>query len=371
MRILHVTDVFLPRVGGIELHVHDMAARQRDSGHQVEVLTLTHGGGANDALYAAAVHRPPYRAWPGKIPYLVRQRSLGRISEFDVVHAHISTISPLAFASLRASQPVPTVVTVHSLWRRYRWFYHAFDMTFGWAGYPVVWSAVSRAAADAIVRSTFRSLQVPVVPNGFDFDDWPLTERDIRPGELRLASVMRLTGRKRPMALLRMLRALRMRLPQHVALSATIIGDGPRRDDMDQFLQRHRMTEWVDMPGQVPRTAVARSLAHATHYVAPAHLESFGIAALEARATGLPVIGLQASGLSDFIEHGRTGFLVRDDAEMVDALAELAERPLPVDPLMDRSRLQAMSWDHVIARTHELYEQAGAVVTRRAGRMVS
>ena len=41
MRIAHVTDCYLPRTGGIELQVRDLAAHQRAAGHEVEVLTGT------------------------------------------------------------------------------------------------------------------------------------------------------------------------------------------------------------------------------------------------------------------------------------------------------------------------------------------
>ena len=41
MRILHVTDTYLPVVGGIEVLVHDLAQHQRLDGHHVEVLTAS------------------------------------------------------------------------------------------------------------------------------------------------------------------------------------------------------------------------------------------------------------------------------------------------------------------------------------------
>jgi glycosyltransferase involved in cell wall biosynthesis len=39
MRIAHVTDFYLPRLGGIEMHVRDLAMRQQAAGHEVEVIT--------------------------------------------------------------------------------------------------------------------------------------------------------------------------------------------------------------------------------------------------------------------------------------------------------------------------------------------
>ena len=47
MRIVHVTDAFQPQLGGIEVHVSDLATRQAAAGHEVHVVTTTPGlGGA-------------------------------------------------------------------------------------------------------------------------------------------------------------------------------------------------------------------------------------------------------------------------------------------------------------------------------------
>ena len=56
----------------------------------------------------------------------------------------------------------------------------------------------------------------------------------------------------------------------------------------------------------------------------PSERESFGIAALEARAAGLPVIAMLASGARDFITPGQHGLLARDSAELARFLARLA-----------------------------------------------
>lgn len=53
-----------------------------------------------------------------------------------------------------------------------------------------------------------------------------------------------------------------------------------------------------------------RAWAHASVYVQPSFTESFGLAALEAMAGGLPVVASRVGGLEELVEHGRTGFLV-------------------------------------------------------------
>ena len=78
MRILHVTDAYLPRTGGIEMHVHDLAQAQAAGGDEVDIVTMTRGRGALDAPGGATVIRPGDDAGVlAKSRYLGRHRSYG------------------------------------------------------------------------------------------------------------------------------------------------------------------------------------------------------------------------------------------------------------------------------------------------------
>src|SRR5437764_10981787 len=119
MRVLHVTDTYLPRRGGIELHVHDLAHAQRQAGDDVDILTVTCERGVSPAEPADTLLRPIAGAGVrAKTRFIQQHRRCGLQGDYDVVHAHCSTMSPLVFATLAVAQ-VPTAVTVHSLWRRY------------------------------------------------------------------------------------------------------------------------------------------------------------------------------------------------------------------------------------------------------------
>jgi glycosyltransferase involved in cell wall biosynthesis len=203
-----------------------------------------------------------------------------------------------------------------------------------------------------------RPLTVDVVPNGIDLSAWPLTRRDPEPGRLRTISVMRLSPRKRPLALLRMLRAAEAAMPAGTKFSAVIVGDGPNAPAMRRYIRRHGLERFVTMAGHLPRPEIARRLARADIFVAPATLESFGIAALEACAAGVPVLGRAATGLADFVSDGSGGLLVGSDAAMVEALVDLSTGRRCVRPA-DRHTIEAMSWPSVVARTRALYARAG------------
>src|SRR3954451_15263542 len=166
MRVLHVTDTYLPRRGGIELHVHDLAQAQRRNGDEADVLTLTRSRSVPSAQSAGSLLRPDDDAHlVDKLRFVLAHRRHGRNAGYDVVHAHCSTFSPLVFATLAAAD-IPTAVTFHSLWRRYTPLYRAADLAFGWSTWPIAWSAVSEAAAKVIRRGAARPLSVQRRPTG-------------------------------------------------------------------------------------------------------------------------------------------------------------------------------------------------------------
>jgi glycosyltransferase involved in cell wall biosynthesis len=366
MRILHVTDAYLPRLGGIEMHVHDLALAQAAAGDEVDIITMTRGRGTIDAPGSAMVVRPADSANVlDKWQFLREHRTYGDERGYDVVHAHCSTVSLLSFFTF-GTRGVPRLMTVHSLWRRYTPLYTGFDHTLRWSTWPVRWSAVSQVAADGVRRAARGPLDVAVLPNGIDLDLWTPAPRTSDPGHLRILAVMRLAPRKRPMPLLRMLRSVRERVPADIRVSATILGEGPSRRQMETYLERHGMS-WVRLPGHLPRSEVKQTMATSDVFVAPAVLESFGIAALEAHAAGLPVVGRRGTGLSDFIRDGEGGVLVGSDREMAQVLARMAtERTHESVPRS--SSLDAFSWPAVVERHRELYEQAGAASRSSTGR---
>jgi glycosyltransferase involved in cell wall biosynthesis len=367
MRILHVTDPYLPRLGGIEMHVHDLAQAQAAAGDDVDIITMTRGRGTLDAPGSAMVIRPvDDDGVLDKWRFLLRNRSYGVDGGYDVVHAHCSTVSLLSFFAF-GTPGVPRLMTVHSLWRRYTPLYRGFDYALNWSTWPVQWSAVSQVAADGVRRGARGPLDVAVLPNGIDLDLWTPAPRTSQPDQLRILAVMRLATRKRPMTLLRILRSVRDRVPGHIRVSATILGEGPSRLQMERYLDRHDMTSWVQLPGHLPRSEVKQATASSDVFVAPAVLESFGIAALEAHAAGLPVVGRRGTGLSDFIRDGEGGVLVGSDREMVSVLAGMAtERTHESVP--PSTSLAQFSWPAVVERHRELYAAAGAASRRTTKR---
>jgi glycosyltransferase involved in cell wall biosynthesis len=373
MRITHVSDCYFPRLGGIELQVHDLAAHQIADGHEVDVLTSTPSDGS-EAGAASAVDVPVRRIAnsSGDFPSLKGLDDLRLLIETghtDVVHAHSSIGSPLAWAAVRsaARAGVPAVITVHSMLPSQAWALSLSDLALGWSGWPVQWTAVSSAAA-APLRSVLGDDQVTVLPNGIDLAAWRVTSPRPSSTTLTVISVMRLSRRKRPHALIGILAAIRRLLPRSVTLRAVIVGDGPQRHWMEQRLHLLGMNSWVTLTGALSRDDVREALILSDVYLAPARRESFGIAALEARCMGLPVVAMASGGVGEFVQDGLEGFLVRSDPQMAQVTAALLVSP-GLRSMQEHNRVSvpAMSWPLVVAQAEELYARAGAPAGSRRG----
>lgn len=149
----------------------------------------------------------------------------------------------------------------------------------------------------------------------------------------------------------------------------TILGDGRLRSSVQSYVRREGIADWVDLPGRVSRPELLRRYAESHIYLSPAKLESFGIAALEARCAGLPVVGLDTSGASEFVFDGVNGYLARTDDDMALAITRLLtdttlrERMYRYNVSVPPSELD---WSAVIATTEREYERAMGRLSARA-----
>ncbi len=362
MRVLHLSDHYLPVLGGIETHVSDLATRQAARGDDVSVLTWT----------PASVEG---RVSPDAGPVRVRRvRSLLEgarldVSGFDVVHVHLSVVAPFSapLAALAARRGVPTVVTVHSMWNGMGPVPAAAAALSGLRSAPVVWTAVSTVAAAHVEARLPGGARVRVLPNAVAVAPRERSPDAPRDGSVHLATAMRVARRKRPLPLVAMVGRLAREVD--VPLRLTVVGDGPLRSRLERRAAAAGLEDVV-VTGRLERPEVLARLATADVYVAPAVLESFGLAALEARCVGLPVVGHAASGLVDFVRHGVDGLLADSDGDLVRLLAGLVRDPAARTRIAEHNRTvpSGLTWAAALDRHDATYVSACRLAGRRRGR---
>lgn len=369
VRIVHISDCYPPRTGGIESQVHALASRQQAAGDDITVITATPGATVRsgpDAVDGVRVQRLTARL-PGDLPVHPRagrllREALRTAGPVDAVHVHAGVVSPFAWSAVRASTALglPTLVTVHCVWGpgAAPAFRIAHALT-GWARWGARIAAVSSMAA-ARIEQVPDTAPVLVLPNGIDPDLWRVPAAATVPGVLRVATVMRLAPRKRAVPLVRILARAQAALAP-IEVRATIVGDGPTRTAAERAA-RSMLPDGVTFTGRVERTGILRTFAESDVFCLPSVREAFGLAALEARTAGLPVVARSQTGAVDFVTDGVTGLLADDDAGMAGALVRLAR---------DRDLLHRISvhnrtvppdqqWPHVLDLTRAAYAAAAS-----------
>jgi glycosyltransferase involved in cell wall biosynthesis len=381
MKIVHVTDSFAPRVGGIERQVESLAAHQRADGHEVSVITavpdladidleVARGRGPR-WVTAATCHHSEWIVIPTGIPrraaaFPWRHAELveAALAGADLVHSHYTIVSPLPeyVARVATRRGIPVGITIHSLWWQVAAATRVSNWPFGRGRSDAAWSAVSSVAAEHVRRTLPRLGEVSVVPNLVD-TDWWRPQEPIRPtgqGGVQIALVGRLVKRKHVREFFDALAEARKRIDPELPVTVRVIGAGPRREDLTKQLADLGLDDWVTLAGHRPAAAIRDLLHQSDLFVASSRQESFGIAALEARAAGLPVLGFRGNGLSDFVVDGTEGLLVEDDAAMTDALTLLLGDPEELNRLRKNTTTFAPSIGvaEAMAAVNALYERA-------------
>lgn len=137
-----------------------------------------------------------------------------------------------------------------------------------------------------------------------------------------------------------------------------MVGDGPDRPEAEDETRRLGIEDRVHFLGKIDN--VAPLLASADLFLLPTSSESFGLSALEALASGVPVVGTNAGGMPEVVRNGETGYLCE-----VGDVTGMGAAALSI--LSDRKKWEAMSelgaadararfsLDEIVSRYEHLY----------------
>ncbi|MGH9310924.1 MAG: glycosyltransferase, partial [Vicinamibacterales bacterium] len=147
-------------------------------------------------------------------------------------------------------------------------------------------------------------------------------------------------------------------VPAFPDLEILIVGDGPRRAELERRVRDKGLARTVRFLGH--REDVADLLAASDAFALPSTSEAFPNGAIEAMAAGLPVVASATGGLLDLIEHGRTGLLFEpgNDHALADALGSILADGARAARLGDAARDEVTarySFERMVRTFEDLY----------------
>jgi len=349
LAILHIADHVRNIGNGIVNVTVDLACAQADAGHRVAIASA---GGDYEPLLAAhgvAHHRLVREdTWPGRARVVARLHSIVRRHAPEVVNAH------RAFATVAARLVKPLhrfalVATDHN----------QFESKGRWLKLADRIIAVSQGAAASLEASGIPRERISVVPNG------PLggarrtlvaQSGDMTLSRPALVTVAGLLERKGVHVLLDAFERL---APVEPEAHLYYVGEGPERPVLADRARRSGLSDRVHIEGFQPDPG--RYLRAADVFVLPSYCESFGLAAVEARIAGAPVVVSDAEGLPEAVDRGEAGLLVPagDAPALADTLRTLLASPDERARWSERGRagLERFGADRMAAETEVVYRQ--------------
>lgn len=358
MHIAHFTNAYYPVISGVVRSVSAFRRALTRLGHNVFVFAQDVNGYVDDEPFVfryPAVKLPLAGDFPAVIPISPYINQLLPSLKLDVIHAHHPILLGQAAAHISEDMGLPFVFTFHTQYREYSHYFPlpqetvqeflkgAIDnwlMDFMKKCQHVV---VPTESMRQILVSSYGLLdRVTVIPTGIELEPYRRADGEIIRAERGwnedrvMISVGRLAAEKNWKTLLK---AGEIVLGEHPNLRIVLIGDGPERDHLEEYVDELGIRERVEFIGKVPFDEVPGYLKAADFFGFSSLSETQGLVSLEALAAGLPVVAINATGTRDVVEDGVVGLLTENSS---DALAEAIHRLLSDDHMMARFRRAAV-----------------------------
>ncbi len=371
LRLLLVTETYLPEVNGVARTLGRWVDAFRARGHTVNVIRPRRPGEAKefDRVYGIAL--PFYRQVRFGVASPLRLRRILRKYEPHLVH--IATEGPLGLAALLAClwEGVPAATSFHTNFDAYAGHYGFLGLE--WLVFAYLRWFHNRAAVtlvpsrEARRRLTEAGMQrVELWTRGVDGAQFNPRHRDetlrqrygLEAADPLLVYVGRLAPEKNLQALLTAFQRLRQSAGR---VKLALVGSGPLEGAL-----RPAPPPGVILAGERHGAELSRWYASGDVFAFPSLSETFGNVVLEAQASGLPVVGFDSQGVNEQVVPGENGYLVRVGGDLVPPLARLCEDAALRRRMGEaaRRRAEGLDWKPIFDDLEERYQALIAAAPR-------
>jgi len=309
-----------PTYGGSGIVATELGKELADRGHEVHFITYANPIRLDPATPRIHYHEVEVSTYPlfQYPPYCLalasRMAEVAEAYDLDLLHVHYaiphSISALLAKQMLAGRRALPFVTTLHGT-----------DITLVGADrsyFPITKFSIEQSDGVTSISDYLRQRtvdvfgvanEVRVIKNFVNCDQYHPDEEKSRaaafapPGDKLLIHVSNFRPVKRVLDCIRILAEARQQAPAHLLM----VGDGPERGPAEHLARDLHVERHVSFLGKQDHVERLLPLAHVL--LMPSDLESFGLAALEAMACGVPPVATRVGGVPELITDGVDGYL--------------------------------------------------------------
>ena len=371
---MKIAIVCYPTFGGSGVVATELGLALAEQGHEIHFITYKQP--VRLELLSRNIHfhevsvpvYPLFHYQPYELALSSKLVDMVKLHKIEVLHVHYAI--PHAYAGYMAKKMleeenifIPMVTTLHgtdiTLVGNHPFYKPA--VTFSINNSDVV-TSVSQSLKDDTLRLFDIKKEIHVVPNFIDIpkkiSSVSNCQRDFmaEEGERIITHVSNLRPVKRVKDVIEIFDRIQKRIPSKLI----VVGEGPEREANERLCEEKGIAEKVRFLGN--SNEVDKILCFTDLFLLPSEKESFGLAALEAMACGVPVISSNTGGLPEVNIQGVSGYL--SEVGNVDEMAENALKILTSEETLQKFKNQAiesaMVFDtkKIVPKYESLYKKA-------------
>jgi len=308
---MNIGIVCYPTFGGSGVLATELGLELSRKGHEVHFITYSQPVRLellNSKVHFHEVNVPEYPLFhyqPYELALSSKLVDMVKIHKIDVLHVHYAI--PHAYAAYMAKKmlheegiDVPIVTTLHgtdiTLVGSHPFYKTA--VTFSINKSDAV-TSVSQNLKEDTQRLFRTKKEIKVVPNFIDIDKYKITYKDCDRDLLALPEERVIThvSNFRPVKCIGDVIEIFYRIQKELPAKLIMVGEGPERKEAEQLCRTHNIEDKVVFLGN--SSEVDKILCFSDLFLLPSKTESFGLAALEAMASGVPVISSNSGGIPE------------------------------------------------------------------------
>jgi N-acetyl-alpha-D-glucosaminyl L-malate synthase BshA len=365
--------VCYPTFGGSGVVATELGIALAREGHQVHFITYDLPArleGLQENVFFHEVRVSDYPLFdyqPYELVLTSKLVDVVKYEKLDLLHVHYAI--PHASAAYMARQilrkegiRVPYITTLHGTDITLLGKDASFEpvITFAMNESDAV-TAVSESLRQDTLKHFHLTRDIQVIPNFIRKEDYAgaidehLKKAYAPNGEFLLTHISNFRPVKRVQDVMEVFMRVRKQLPVKLLL----VGDGPERSSIEKMCRDCHLCDDVIMVGKLKSTVDVLKISDL--FLLTSETESFGLAALEALAGGVPVISSNSGGIPEVNQHGYSGYLseVGDVEDMAKNAISLLSNPDRLQQFRKQSLEVAMRFEMqaILPRYEALYEE--------------